>query len=180
MRDGTFYGFGGCEIALSLMRRTTFAVPNFILPLLFIWMPAFVSRVHTLLTHVLFSPLFYAVDVGLVRVFTDAVADIEVGRALFTEDVMLFVRREIRHKHGILVSVEDIANAIHSMFTDAAKERIGPPKIRIRKAKKIDSAASASAALELSASQKNDDLTGKLQSELQLYSANRPLRDPPQ
>jgi hypothetical protein len=61
-----------------------------------------------------------------------------IGRALFTEDVMLFVRREIRRKHDILVGVEDIAAAIHSLFTPEAKERIGPPKIRIRRVKKTD------------------------------------------
>jgi len=53
-----------------------------------------------------------------------------IGRALFTEDVLRFIRREIRRLEGLLVDEEDLANAIHRMFTPEARERIGPLRIR--------------------------------------------------
>jgi predicted type IV restriction endonuclease len=56
-----------------------------------------------------------------------------IGRVIFTEHIMLLIRREIRRKEGILIAVDDIATAIHSLFTQEAKERIGPPKIKIKK-----------------------------------------------
>jgi hypothetical protein len=77
-----------------------------------------------------------------------ALSAASIGRALFTEDVMLFVRREIRRKHDILVGVEDIAAAIYSMFTEDSKARIGPPKIRIRKAKRAIAVSTPMAPVE--------------------------------
>ncbi|HEX3716358.1 MAG TPA: type I restriction enzyme HsdR N-terminal domain-containing protein [Verrucomicrobiae bacterium] len=65
-----------------------------------------------------------------------ALSPASIGKALFTEDTMLLMRREIRRKHGLLIGVEDIAAAIHSMFTPEAKELVGPPKIRIKKTTK--------------------------------------------
>ena len=53
-----------------------------------------------------------------------------IGRALFSEDVLQVVRKEIRKLEGLLVDQEDLANAIHSMFTPEARERIGPLRIR--------------------------------------------------
>jgi hypothetical protein len=65
-----------------------------------------------------------------------ALSPASIGKALFTEDTMLLIRREIRRKHGILISIEDIAASIHSLFTPKAKELIGPPKIRLKKSSK--------------------------------------------
>jgi predicted type IV restriction endonuclease len=67
-----------------------------------------------------------------------ALSPASIGRALFREDVMRFLRRLIRHKEGTLIDIEDLAAAIHSLFTPEVKEQIGPPKIRMRKAKKAD------------------------------------------
>jgi len=53
-----------------------------------------------------------------------------VGRALFREEALKFIRREIRREEGILVDEEDLARAIHEMFSTESRERIGPLKIR--------------------------------------------------
>lgn len=60
-----------------------------------------------------------------------ALSPASVAKALFTEDVLKLVRRELRKlPQGILVDEEDIAAAIHEMFSPEARERIGPLKIR--------------------------------------------------
>jgi hypothetical protein len=56
-----------------------------------------------------------------------------IGKALFTEEVLRFIRREIRKREKMLVDEEDLANAIHTMFSPEARERIGPVRIRRRK-----------------------------------------------
>lgn len=56
-----------------------------------------------------------------------------VGKALFTEEVLRFIRREIRRCEGTLIDEEDLANAIHGMFSIEARERIGPLRIRRKK-----------------------------------------------
>lgn len=55
-----------------------------------------------------------------------------VGRFLFSEQVLSLMRREIHRSGGVLLDVEDIADAIHDLFSDDAREKIGPPKIRRR------------------------------------------------
>jgi len=59
-----------------------------------------------------------------------------IGKALFCEEVLRFVRRDIRKREGILVDEEDIARAIHDLFSAQALEQMGPLKIRRRRAGK--------------------------------------------
>lgn len=62
-----------------------------------------------------------------------------IGKALFTEEVLRFIRREIRRREGLLVDEEDLASSIHTMFSPEARERIGPVRIRRRrKAAKVE------------------------------------------
>ena len=56
-----------------------------------------------------------------------------IGRALFTEETLRFIRREIRRRQDILIDQEDLGNAIHNMLSSEAREQIGPLKIRRRK-----------------------------------------------
>lgn len=56
-----------------------------------------------------------------------------IGKALFTDEVLRFIRREIRRGEGMLIDEEDLASAIHTMFSAEARERIGPLRIRRRK-----------------------------------------------
>jgi predicted type IV restriction endonuclease len=56
-----------------------------------------------------------------------------IGRALFTEEALKFIRREIRRRHGMLIDEEDLAAAIHGMLSTEAREQIGPLKIRRRR-----------------------------------------------
>lgn len=56
-----------------------------------------------------------------------------IAKALFTEDALRFIRREIRRHEGMLIDEEDLASAIHTMFSPEARERIGPLRIRRRK-----------------------------------------------
>lgn len=53
-----------------------------------------------------------------------------VAKALFHQDVLMFIRREIRRSEGILIDVEDLAGAIHDMMSVESREQIGPVKIR--------------------------------------------------
>ena len=55
-----------------------------------------------------------------------------IGRALFTEQALKFIRREIRRREGLLIDQEDLAKAIHEMLSTEAREQIGPLKIRKR------------------------------------------------
>ena len=58
-----------------------------------------------------------------------------IGKALFTEEVLRAVRRKIRHNEGLLVDEEDLASAIHGLFSIEAREKIGP--MRIRRKRKV-------------------------------------------
>jgi len=60
-----------------------------------------------------------------------------LGKALYTESVLRLIRREIRKREGILVDEEDLAVAIHAMFSPEAREKIGPVKIRRRRASRV-------------------------------------------
>jgi hypothetical protein len=62
-----------------------------------------------------------------------------IGKALFSEDVLLFVRRKIRRHEGTLITVEDLAEAIYSLFIEEAKVQIGPLKIRSKRSTKRSS-----------------------------------------
>ncbi len=60
-----------------------------------------------------------------------------LGRALYTESVLRLIRREIRRREGILVDEEDLAVAFQSLFSQEARERIGPVKIRRRRSQRV-------------------------------------------
>jgi predicted type IV restriction endonuclease len=53
-----------------------------------------------------------------------------IGHALFTEGAIKLIRREIRRHEGVLIDEEDLAKAIHEMFSTEAREQIGPPRVR--------------------------------------------------
>ncbi len=59
-----------------------------------------------------------------------------IGKALFHEDVLRELRRVLRKNEEILIDEEDLANAVHSMFTPEAREQIGPMKIRRKRSPK--------------------------------------------
>lgn len=61
-----------------------------------------------------------------------------LGKALYTETVLRLIRREIRKREGILVDEEDLAAAIHALFSSEAREKIGPVKIRRRRAPRAE------------------------------------------
>lgn len=85
-----------------------------------------------------------------------------IGRALFTEETLKLIRREVRRREGILIDHEDLAIAIHEMFSTEARELVGP--LRIRRAKPQKRAASsapvagATAAPDSSAQQEHEHL----------------------
>ncbi len=56
-----------------------------------------------------------------------------IAQALFTEEALKFIRRLIRRNEGMLIDEEDLATALHEMLSTAARERIGPLKIRRRR-----------------------------------------------
>jgi predicted type IV restriction endonuclease len=57
-----------------------------------------------------------------------------IGKAIFHEKVLKVLRREIRLQCGVLIDPEDLAVAVHNMFSQEARDEMGP--LRIRKSKK--------------------------------------------
>lgn len=68
-----------------------------------------------------------------------------VGKALFDEQVLNVLRRELRRETGLLVDIEDLADAIKSMLEPDARAAIGPVRIRKHKPKSRKKAAAAAA-----------------------------------
>ncbi len=56
-----------------------------------------------------------------------------IGKAIFHESVLRVLRREIRHSCDVLIDQEDLAVAVHEMFTQEARDEMGPVRIRKRK-----------------------------------------------
>lgn len=56
-----------------------------------------------------------------------------LGNALFSEDVLRNIRREIRRRKGFMIDTEDLAKAIRELFAQEAREQMGPLKIRRRR-----------------------------------------------
>jgi len=62
-----------------------------------------------------------------------ALSPATIGKAVFTEDVLRHIRKEIHQRQEVLIDIEDLADAIHGLLTPDAREQIGPPKIRYNK-----------------------------------------------
>lgn len=58
-----------------------------------------------------------------------------IGKAIFHESVLRVLRREIRRQCGVMIDPEDLAYAVHELFTQEAREEMGP--LRIRKRRKV-------------------------------------------
>jgi hypothetical protein len=56
-----------------------------------------------------------------------------LGKALFNEDVLRMIRRDIRKREGLQVDEEDLVTALHGLFSADAREQMGPPKVRRRR-----------------------------------------------
>ncbi len=61
---------------------------------------------------------------------TTALSAGSIGKSLFTDSALNFLRRQIRKDSGMFVDIEELAASIHQMFTPEAREQIGPMKIR--------------------------------------------------
>jgi hypothetical protein len=59
-----------------------------------------------------------------------------IGKTMFDECVLRVLRREIRRRCDVLIDLEDLAEAVHNMFTQEAREEMGPLRIRKRKTRK--------------------------------------------
>lgn len=53
-----------------------------------------------------------------------------IGRAIFTENALRLIRRNIRRREGLLIDVEDLATAIRELFSVEAREKIGVVRIQ--------------------------------------------------
>jgi hypothetical protein len=59
-----------------------------------------------------------------------------IGKAIFNESVLKVLRREIRRQCEVLIDPEDLAVAVHNLFSQEARDEMGPLRIRkIRKPK---------------------------------------------
>lgn len=59
-----------------------------------------------------------------------ALSSASIGKALFKENIILAIRREIRKQEGLFIDEEDLAKSIHEMFIPEVREQLGPVKIR--------------------------------------------------
>lgn len=59
-----------------------------------------------------------------------ALGPLSIGKALFHEQTLRLLRREIRRKEGLAIDEEDLAKALHDMLSVEAREIVGPMKIR--------------------------------------------------
>jgi hypothetical protein len=64
---------------------------------------------------------------------TAALGADSIGKALFRDTVLRLIRREIRRETGLLIDTEDLAKAVHEMFSTEAREQVGPLRIRRRR-----------------------------------------------
>lgn len=87
---------------------------------------------------------------------TAALSPESVGRFLFDERIIAFLRREIHKSQGLLLDVEDIARAIHDLLSVDAREKIGPPKIKRHKMKKSHSVQNRSDAVDAAEAEKSE------------------------
>jgi len=62
-----------------------------------------------------------------------ALGILPIGRALFQENTLRLIRREIRRDTGILIDTEDLAKALHDMLSSQVQGRLGTPKVRRRR-----------------------------------------------
>lgn len=72
---------------------------------------------------------------------TTAMSAGSIGKSLFTDTVLLALRKQIRKDSKTIVDHEELAASLHGMLTTEAREQIGPLKIR-RKRKVSKSATS--------------------------------------
>jgi predicted type IV restriction endonuclease len=59
-----------------------------------------------------------------------ALSPISIGKAIFHEDVLRNIRKEVRRNAGILIDTEDLAVAIKGMLSQDTREQMGPVKIK--------------------------------------------------
>jgi predicted type IV restriction endonuclease len=69
-----------------------------------------------------------------------------LAKSLFCEEVLRLIRRDIRRREAILVDEEDLAGAIHHLFSVEVREQMGPLKIRRRRAGKSSTTTAATSA----------------------------------
>jgi hypothetical protein len=56
-----------------------------------------------------------------------------IGKVVFSESVLMLIRRELRKETGLLIDREDLARSLHEMLSAESREQIGPLRIRKRR-----------------------------------------------
>ncbi|MEX2310132.1 MAG: type I restriction enzyme HsdR N-terminal domain-containing protein [Pirellulales bacterium] len=74
-----------------------------------------------------------------------------LGKAIFHENVLRILRRELRSLCDVLIDPEDLAVAVHNMFSQEARDEMGPLRIRKSKKRKAKPKPEAATAAALSA-----------------------------
>ena len=82
-----------------------------------------------------------------------ALAAASIGHALFNEDVLNLLRREIRKDTGVLIDVDDLAKSLHEMLSVESREQVGRLKVRRRRKATRREPANKAAAPEAPAKQ---------------------------
>jgi predicted type IV restriction endonuclease len=76
---------------------------------------------------------------------TAALSPASIAEALFLEQTLKLIRRELRRNTGLLIDEEDLARGIHKMLSMETRELIGPSRVRRRKVRRSTKAPRTSA-----------------------------------
>ena len=90
-----------------------------------------------------------AVKKGELEEFWEKAAALGPGsicKALFSESVLMLLRREIRRDTGLLIDPEDLARSLQEMLSPETREQVGPMRVRRRRRTSRKTAEPASAA----------------------------------
>ena len=79
-----------------------------------------------------------------------ALSPISIGKAIFHENILRNIRKEVRRGAGILIDTEDLAIAIKGMLSQETREQMGPVKIhRTRRGRSKTKSSQPAPAAEL-------------------------------
>lgn len=66
-----------------------------------------------------------------------ALSPASIAKALFSEETINVMRRELKRVAGIRVDEEAVVSSIHKMFSIETRELVGPPRIRRKRKQKV-------------------------------------------
>lgn len=91
-----------------------------------------------------------------------ALSPASIAKALFSEDTINVMRRELKRIAGIRVDEEAVVSSIHKMFSIETRELIGPPRIRRKRKQRIEKSEVSSTGTPTTAKHKEVEIVGSV------------------